>query len=65
MCVFVCVRSAMCVLEPLEPEKGVGFPRAGVTGSCKLFDVDAGTLILVLCKCSSQLSHLCSPRHSF
>lgn len=47
------------------PEEGVGFPGAGVTGSYDLFDTDAGTLVLVLCECFSQLSHLSGPCHSF
>lgn len=47
------------------PEEGVGFPGAGETGSYDLFDADAGTLVLVLCECFSQLSCLSGPCHSF
>jgi hypothetical protein len=32
----------MCVWVPLKPEEGPGFPGAGVTGGCKLYDVGAG-----------------------
>jgi len=34
VCVCVCV--CVCVQCPLRPEKGVGFPRTGVTDSCEL-----------------------------
>lgn len=50
-CLHVCV-CTMCV--PGVPEKRVGFPRAGVTGSCEL----PGVLGIL---CNSELSQLSCP----
>ena len=49
-CVHVCMRMHMCVSSvdmciecrcPWSSEEGVGYPGAGLSGGCKLPDVDA------------------------
>lgn len=70
MCVCPCGYVHMWIQCPESPEEAIRFPRAVVTGSCKLLSVGAGDQTAVVCKDSvspppsshlpAQSSCLCS-----
>lgn len=61
MSVFACVCAyTRACMHTQRPEKGVGFPQAGLIGGCEMFSIDARGI-----KLRSSGNHLLSPSFTY